>query len=534
MVKTVVVDPSINRIIALSDIHSDIHAFIICLRDCARVIRKVPNINTRILPDVHKLDQDTEDMLELNLNDNEILYRDNLNYEWIGGTTNIVICGDILDGYRQLTMMRIGINRCSHDTCTNNEYDQGEIKLLRFINAINYLAINSGGRIYKILGNHDFANLGNDVALFRNYIQPYTLGEPDYYHGMNRIEYFKAGNAGSQLLLQDGAYLGLIINNNIFVHGQLDHTKNLQYYIDINNQINDISNNHLNPGNIWNSLASDLRNKTSWGRLYDRYANNTSNNRTSGNNHIKQNEKCIQVRDFLGTFHSQIQQANIDYSFGPKDLRVIVGHCPQFMGNQDNQIMAPQRLPNEQTINSTFVNSQVDGNIEILSGPTVRTGTQNLNLLFGIGMECNKRDLDNFAIASKPELAHVDDTDQRYIYKVDAGSTRGFDLPVIHMPLNEQSVQLELGSRTPQVLEINGNDDIKIIRSTILNTRIHQPRSAWETVLNNTPSKLRIPSQNIDERLPGSLRYQNRNQSYRNKYLKYKNKYIELKKKMNN
>jgi hypothetical protein len=59
-------------------------------------------------------------MLELNLNDNEILYRDNLNYEWIGGTTNIVICGDILDGYRQSTMMRIGINRCSHGACTNN------------------------------------------------------------------------------------------------------------------------------------------------------------------------------------------------------------------------------------------------------------------------------------------------------------------------------------------------------------------------------------------------------------------------------
>jgi hypothetical protein len=232
MVETVIVDSNINRIIALSDLHSDIHAFIICLRDCAKVIRKVPNVNTIILPDVLKLDQDTEDMLELNLNENENLYKDDLNYEWIGGTTNIVICGDILDGFRQQTMMRIGNNRCSRGTCTNNEYDQGEIKLLRFINAINFLAINSGGRIYKILGNHDFANLGNNVAVLNRYIQPHTLGEPNYYHGMNRIEYFKAGNAGSQLLLQDGAYLGLIINNNIFVHGQLDHTKNLQYYVE--------------------------------------------------------------------------------------------------------------------------------------------------------------------------------------------------------------------------------------------------------------------------------------------------------------
>ena len=522
MVETIIVDSSINRIIALSDIHSDIHAFIICLRDCAKVIRKVPNINTIILPDVHKLDQDTEDMLELNLNDNEILYRDNLNYEWIGGTTNIVICGDILDGYRQLTMMRVGNNRCSHGNCTNLEYDQVEIKLLRFINSINRLAIQSGGRIFKILGNHDFANLGNYAAFLTKYIPPYTLAEPNYHNGMRRMEYFNAGNPGSNLLLQDGAYLGLIINNNIFVHGQLDHTRNLQYYIDTNNQINDPSNNNLNP--IWVNLKRDTQpnlNATSWGRDYDRSALGIKNN------HVTQTMKCNQVRDFLGKIHTQIQ-SHINYPYQPEDLRVIVGHCPQFMGNQDNQINAQQLSQDQQTINSTFINRQVNGNIEILSGPTVRTGTQNLNLLFGIGMECNKSNLDNFA--SKPESAYIDDNDQRYIYKVDVGSMRGFDLPAKFMPVNEQNVQLEFGSRTPQVLEINGND-IRIIKSTILNTRIHQPRPEWETVLNGTPSELRIPSQHIDEMLPGSLRSQNRNQSYRNKYLKYKNKYIELKKK---
>ena len=43
--KTIILDPKINRIIALSDIHSDIHAFIICLRDCCKVIKKKKGFN---------------------------------------------------------------------------------------------------------------------------------------------------------------------------------------------------------------------------------------------------------------------------------------------------------------------------------------------------------------------------------------------------------------------------------------------------------------------------------------------------------
>ena len=37
---TNIVDESIETIFALSDIHTDINAFIIALRDCAKVIRK--------------------------------------------------------------------------------------------------------------------------------------------------------------------------------------------------------------------------------------------------------------------------------------------------------------------------------------------------------------------------------------------------------------------------------------------------------------------------------------------------------------
>jgi hypothetical protein len=140
-------------------------------------------------------------------------------------------------------------------------------------------------------------------------------------------------------------------------------------------------------------------------------------------------------------------------------------------------------------------------------------------------MECNKVNLDNFS--TRPELAPIDDEDERYIYKVDVGSMRGFDLNETQMPTGDLNVKLELGHRTPQVLEIIGRDTIeeqdviRILRSTTLNTRIHQPRPAWEECLNRTSNRLKIPQ---------SHERKNTYTSYANKYLKYKNKYLELKK----
>lgn len=559
MVETVIVDSNINRIIALSDLHSDIHAFIICLRDCAKVIRKVPNVNTIILPDVLKLDQDTEDMLELNLNENENenLYKDNLNYEWIGGTTNIVICGDILDGggRSEVEMKRKGKNSCGYNNCTDLEYDQVEIKLLRFINSMNRLAIEKGGRIYKILGNHDVANLAyykipkrgynyfNETFPWINqYIPGSTLQNSNYHNNIKRENYFNAGNLGSYLLLQGGAYIGLIINNNIFVHGQLNHDKNLQYYIDLNNKINDPVNNTLEEKKSKNviperprsdfdddedyedymfslnkkepTLWDILKNEpTLWNRGYDRRFNEDKTNET-------QNKKCENIKNYLVKFYKEIKdyvnELGKDYPYTFDDLRVIIGHCPQFFGNQ------------KQIINSTFITKKVEDNIEILSGPKVRTGLQNLNLLFGIGMECNKRNLDNFATFH----TSIDDEDPRFIFKVDVGSSRAFDDKPNYKPEgDEQNIQLEFGQRTPQVLEINNKDNIRIIRSTIFNTRIHQPRQEVENLLKGTKSELKIDEVYDPDHpyLPGLA-----GGSYKDKYLKYKNKYIKLKKKMNN
>ena len=89
-----------NRIIALSDIHGDIHSLIIALRDCAKVIRKKNNLTF----DSSVIDHSVEILLEydlnLDLNKQTLFYKDDLDYEWCGKDTYVVICGDFLDGFR--------------------------------------------------------------------------------------------------------------------------------------------------------------------------------------------------------------------------------------------------------------------------------------------------------------------------------------------------------------------------------------------------------------------------------------------------
>jgi hypothetical protein len=87
-------------------------------------------------------------------------------------------------------------------------------------------------------------------------------------------------------------------------------------------------------------------------------------------------------------------------------------------------------------------------------------------IVFGITMECDN----DFNSADS------------YIYKVDVGTSRGFDsvfLPSENEIKTLSITELEnkyLLSRTPQILEIINNKP-KIIRSLVNNTKIHQPRN---------------------------------------------------------
>jgi hypothetical protein len=158
-------------------------------------------------------------------------------------------------------------------------------------------------------------------------------------------------------------------------------------------------------------------------------------------------------------------------------MRVIVGHCPQYLNSNEYY---------QSTVNSTFTTIEKNEQFEKLSLP-VRTSKSDKknNFIFGIGMECNKEDLDN--PNHLPNYKDNDDrfyvdNDQRYIYKVDVGSSRGFDQRIERNVFTREYEKANIGSRVSQVLEINGNE-INILRSTIKNTRIHQPRQQYETYI---------------------------------------------------
>lgn len=477
--KTNIYDPTIERIIALSDIHSDIHSLIIALRDCAKVIRKKNGFN----PD--ELDKETELLLESDLNVNSN-YIDDLNYEWCGGNTHVVICGDILDGFRGdiITRHSHQSSRCFNE-CLEHEYDQIEIKIYRFINALNK---SSGNRIHKILGNHEFMNLidilPQDYVSYNTFIPNKTkeLGL-DYYNCISRIDYFKWNRQGGDLIFQDGVGILLKINNNIFVHGSIDHNKTLDQYIEINNLLN--TKEILNDELIFYILGNF--NNTLFGRGYDRY-NNKEN--------VIQHIKCNEIKQNLSNFIVKGERYNVN------DFRIIVGHCVQSVYNNKNNVK-----------NSTFTKITNDGVREIVNG-TVYTGIKNSssddNMIFGISMECVKTDDFNpfggdIILINDDNVDELND-DERIIYKVDIGSSRGFDSS--RFPNNKLSEKDMFGPRVPQVLEIIDNK-VQILRSTIKNTRVHQPRYSYE----NHASK--IPELNKDH--------------YLKKYLKYKEKYINLK-----
>ena len=84
------------KIITLSDIHGDIQSLIIALRDCGNVIKKKKDF----IFDNKSIDNNLEELLLIDISNNEDNYIDDLNYEWCGDNTHIVIVGDILDAKR--------------------------------------------------------------------------------------------------------------------------------------------------------------------------------------------------------------------------------------------------------------------------------------------------------------------------------------------------------------------------------------------------------------------------------------------------
>lgn len=448
-----------TRIIALSDIHADMDALIICLRDCAKVIEKDSSVGSRdltvlrtateniISSEVMKIrtildDEYLERQLSLDLNTHEDLYDITLGYRWTGVNTQVVLVGDIIDGKRGNSTKTL----VNGTVVYLNQYPQIEIKILMFINELNRQAQSTRSNIFKVMGNHEHMNIMGipdvDKYAFSNYNDNnYT---DDYYKKESRFNFFKLYNIGYNLLLQDGLYVILKINNIVFVHGQLQSVINkqsLEFYENLNNWLNrripDMTNTY---NDFFNKLTTRDQQSIIWAREYGDYTK-----RQPGVNICEQINRDIEI-------------------FCPGDIcgdktkiRIVVGHCPNFMDtnktNPDNQTF---RVFNAQT-----------PIIEVGEGEKEVGPTDNNTRVYGISMECS-------------ETADIQSPAK--LFKVDVGMSRGFEFKQNYTTNSIDSIKKfndKFGSRVPQVLEITndaGTDNIRIIRSTKLNTLGRQPR----------------------------------------------------------
>ena len=499
-------------IIALSDIHGDIDALIIALRDCAKIIK---SNNTNI----NKRDIELDKILNLDLNDNAdaTLFdlNHNLTFSWIGGNTHIVIVGDILDPRRDNATAQIINTQKSSGTRifrnVNDIYPQSEIKILCFLNKLDEEASLSGGRIIKLIGNHDCMNFINPNQYSSQFSHDSNeiIRYPQGIVPLSREQYFNINNSGFKLFMKRGAGVALRINNNLFMHGQVDPRYTIQVCDGINNWLNSV--NYYGEIDITqkmtvnssyylflNGIANPQDSRLLWNREYGNPVN--INDRLTNN---KGDTFCNTVLQDIKSFLNNPNLPDSDIN----NIRVIIGHC----------IQADSTMRN--TPNITYQTQTNYGNVVELTPPAIATYPDLVNNhIFGITMECKNIDPD-------PTFK---------IYKVDTGISRAFDTQLdynntldlsqrnVH---NHESLKRKFLSRVPQVLRIQ-NNDIRIIRSTLQNTRIHQYRSILEDNIKRDIQNGLLTSDFSIE----NMAYGGHDKKYKQKYLKYKQKYLSLKK----
>jgi len=535
-------------IFSLSDIHGDIHAFIISLRDCAKVIRKKTS-STPLNPDI--VDPDIERNLIIDIGNgvdgaagDGDCYDVSLGYTWCGGNTHVVICGDYIDPNRQQDKEpTCSKYPCYKKPCNCTYYPQQEIKLLLFINELNRQAMLSSGRIIKLLGNHEVNNIRPNGLYYDHYTfsSDRELGK-SYYLNCDRKETFNIGNPGYNLLFKDGCGFIIKINNTIFVHGKINkeinyqgntHNLTLKKINRLNNMMNNIATEKINKESLFAifSDSNQILNNRLWGN-YDIYKKIDFQNKQYASKEHTDSRNAAEDSDprmaaelskvlTLEEFNEDVKDTiRFFLSLNPEEdiskFRVIIGHCTQF----------PSSISN--VTNTTFSNvSHADGVSKTYNGATYKRDKASFdtqNFIFGITMEVPKEP--------------VNDLIDFYLYRVDVGSSREFDkgesgIFYQHSGIPPDPIQAEnklLFSKTPQVLAIHkddyNNDIVTIIKSKMWNTRKHLPRQYYEYFLEKTYTA----TEHNGRQLRKGLKTLTNRTNYDKKYLKYKKKYLDLKK----
>lgn len=358
-----------RRMIVFGDIHGDYEALLVCLRDLAKVIR-INNIDN------------------------------GLSYEWTGKDTYVILLGDMLDRYRDTSVIK--------KLKTPGEIKHEEEKIIDLLNFLSVESHKVGGRVIKLLGNHELMNAQKNFA----YVTPYAKTVKHRYNGKeySRQEYFTSGNPGAKKIISCGTIPLLKVGDYIFVHGGImpnivrefdkiekdifEYSKELMLKFFNNEKMTKKEKKHL-----------DLIDGSESSILWERKLGTSS--------HVT---LCDKLREGFGLMN-----------FDMNRTRIVVGHCPQHNHYE------------EEMITWVFENKNKEDNDMIkFSGPAVnsrkiKSKTSNINF------DCLNKESNG------------------QIFRTDVAMSRAFDTQHINITnnnMNQNSHYDYLLSRRPQVLEI--------------------------------------------------------------------------------
>jgi len=481
-----------QRVIVLSDIHADLEAFLICLRDCATVIKKKDGYDFV----QQKPDADLYRQLHYPTIHHPD-YVDDLHYEWIGNDTIVVIIGDLIDGARE----NESVKKSPSSIEEMGYYPQIEIKLLRFINAINRHASTHGnGGIIKVIGNHDYENFKGNIDMMDSYLftpdrDPTTTyyTHPETLETESRYTFFQFGHEGYKLY-QDtlGMYLFYRLGDMLFIHGQLPSSSTIEQlsqqvdeHVTILDTLDRI--NQLVRIPYTTAIGTELE-------TYDAIIEEMLWTRTYGDLDERGDQSPEQ---FEIMFKQHMLQCT-----GSDHMRLFIGHCQQHTVHYMDE---PQ-------IRSTLGHlCYRDDIIEVYDNSNLYTGPPDTsclteNRVFGIVTEC-----------LLPQRDHLH---QPQLIKVDVAMSRGQEYIDEYKLLQEgkcSEIQYFL-PKAPQVVEVIGS--IMRIRRCQLRNMFHMDRKGYHTmnkpyksIWNTTYKKIRKSPVKQNQRKPSPRKIKIKNKS---------------------
>ena len=524
---------NVDNLYVFSDIHSDLDALIIVLRDCAKVIS--PNIGTDLMT--------YKSIAQIDISIEDGLYKENLGYHWSGGNSFVVIIGDILDNLRGCSIrydLDNGIQKYSPTGYyRSGEYDNEEVKILRFLNIIQAQAILSNGNIIKLFGNHEYENLHTDY--FAD-----TMNSPNsiakLYRGLTRKQLFKANSPYLNLLgnVDDFLPFGIIarVNDYIFVHGGLSDKIDIKENIDLSDETDNMNKIIYYINNKFNNELDD-RVKLSQFKLVSDQFNGLLWTRENSNESIIHADLTADMDIIKDGYNVNPKYCKKLYTIlnsiceDCNQLKLVVGHCPQYLSQFDST-----------TANVTYKNTfkVSDGKTQIIQSSNVNS--LNINDHIHRGLPEINTNVHVFGMTADcvNDFVNVEPSSFR-LYRVDVGISRAFDCTyffdsIIYIldsskrDIIKKNIIYYFLSRSPSVLAIINNPvtnkvNTQIIRSSLNNMFLYQPRFLIDKLPQSYKKEFYSLLDEIDNIFPD---YPDPETNYENKYLKYKQKYLQLKK----